>query len=87
LSLDSGGDTLTFSWWVLPEADTYTQDVAISGSDSSRAAIEVPSDSAGKSFHVICEVTDDGTHNLTSYRRIILDSTGSASTNWAIANG
>jgi hypothetical protein len=80
-SHDPDGDTLTFSWWVLPEAGTYTQDVTIAGSDSSGATIEVPSDSAGESFHVICEVTDDGTHNLTSYRRIILEPTGPASKN------
>jgi hypothetical protein len=75
-SYDPDGDKLTFSWWVLSEAGTYAQDVTISSSDSSRATIEVPSDSAGKSFHVICEVTDDGTHNLTGYRRIIFEPTG-----------
>jgi len=80
-SSDPDGDKLTFSWWVLPEAGTYTTDVRISGSDSSRATIEVPSDSAGKSIHIICEVTDDGTHNLTSYRRIILEPTGAAANN------
>jgi hypothetical protein len=77
-SYDPDGDTLTFSWWVLPEAGTCTQDVTISGSDSNHATIEVPSDSAGKNFHVICEVTDDGTHNLTSYRRMIFEPTGPA---------
>ena len=77
-SHDPDGDTLTFSWWVLPEAGTYTQVVPIAGRDSNHATVEVPSDSAGKSFHVICEVTDDGTHNLTSYRGIILEPTGPA---------
>jgi len=72
-SYDPDGGTLTFSWWVLPEAGTYTRDVIISGSDSSRATIEVPSDSAGKSFHVICEVTDTGTPRLTRYQRVIVE--------------
>ena len=72
-SHDPDGDNLTFKWWVLPEAGTYAQDVTISGSDTNRAAVQVPSDSAGKSFHVICEVTDRGTPNLTSYRRIIFE--------------
>ena len=34
-------------------------------------SIDIPEDSAGKTFHVICEVRDDGVPNLTSYRRII----------------
>jgi hypothetical protein len=77
-SRDPDGDRLKFSWWVLPEASTCTTEVAISGGDTSRATIAVPSDATGKSIHVICEVTDDGTHNLASYRRIILKPTGPA---------
>jgi hypothetical protein len=75
---DPDGDNLTFKWWILLEAGTYTQDITIEGSDTNRATVNVPSDSAGKSFHVICEVTDDGTHNLSSYRRIIFEPTGPA---------
>ena len=74
-SYDPDSDKLTFKWWVLSEAGSYTEDVNISNSKASRAAVEAPSDSAGKSFHVICEVTDDGTHNLSSYRRIIFEPT------------
>jgi len=70
---DPNGDKLTFKWWVLSEAGTYAQNVNISNSGSSTATIEVPKDSAGKNIHVICEVTDDGTHNLTGYRRIIFE--------------
>jgi hypothetical protein len=58
---------------VLSEAGTYTTDVSLSGGNSARATVAVPSDAAGKTFHVICEVTDDGTHNLSSYRRIIFE--------------
>ena len=74
-SQDPDGDKLTFKWWVLTEAGTYTDNIIMSGNDTSRATIEVPSDSAGKSFHVICEVTDDGTHYLSGYRRIIFEPT------------
>lgn len=68
---DPDGDKLTFQWWVVSEAGTYAGAVKIANPDTSRATVEIPADSAGKSFHVICEVTDDGEHNLTSYRRII----------------
>lgn len=80
-SHDPDGDKLSFSWWVFNEAGSYAQDVMISGSDSSRATVQVPSDSAGKSFHVICEVTDGGTPALTAYRRIVFEPTGTTPTN------
>jgi hypothetical protein len=72
---DPDGDQLTFKWWLLAEAGNYPTEVTISSGDSNRATITVPRDAAGKSIHVICEVTDDGVHNLTSYRRIILQPT------------
>jgi hypothetical protein len=80
-SKDPDGDQLKFSWWGLPEARTYDKAVHISGRDTARATIAVPADAAGKRIHVICEVTDDGTHNLTGYRRIILEPNGGAPAN------
>lgn len=77
-SHDPDGDNLKFSWWVLSEAGTSSREITISGGDSSQATVAVPSDAAGKTVHVICEVTDDGTPQLTSYRRIILAPTGAA---------
>ncbi len=74
-SSDPDGDKLTFKWWVLAEAGTYAGTVNIASNDTSRATVEIPADAAGKTFHVICEVTDDGTPTLTSYRRIIFQPT------------
>ena len=68
---DPDGDKLTFKWWVYAEAGTYTQSIGIANSSSNKVTITVPADAAGKTFHVICEVKDDGTPNLTSYRRIV----------------
>ncbi|MGJ8695282.1 MAG: nucleoside hydrolase-like domain-containing protein [Verrucomicrobiaceae bacterium] len=70
-SHDPDGDELTFKWWVLSEAGTYQGKIDLEQSNSSRVTLKVPSDSAGKSFHLICEITDNGTHNLSAYRRII----------------
>jgi hypothetical protein len=85
-SRDPEGDKLSFSWWILTEAGTYAQDITISGGDSNRATVQVPADSAGKSFHVICEVTDGGTPALSAYRRIIFEPPGSASKSGPSAN-
>lgn len=74
-STDADGDQLTFRWWVLTAAGTYDRQVTIVNSNSAVALIEIPPDSAGKSFHVICEVTDNGTHHLSGYRRIIFEPT------------
>ncbi len=68
---DPDGDVLSYKWWVQPEAGSYTGTVEIKNSFSDQATIEIPIDSAGKTFHLICEVTDDGVHDLTAYRRII----------------
>lgn len=73
-SFDPDGDQMRYKWWVIPEAGTYSGEIVISKSDSSIASVFIPTDAAGKNFHIICEVTDDGVHNLTSYRRIILKS-------------
>lgn len=71
-SHDPDGDKLKFSWWVVPEAGDYGRDVKIVGADSARATMTVPPDAGGTRIHVICEVTDNGTPQLTRYRRVVL---------------
>lgn len=71
LSHDPDVNDLRFRWWVFPGPGTYVGAVQISGGEAPKATIQVPLESAGKAFHVVCEVTDDGVHKLTSYRRIV----------------
>lgn len=71
-SYDPDKDRLSYSWWVLTEAGSYEKDIKISADKSDRVNVEIPADAAGKTFHIICEVTDNGTHALTGYRRIIV---------------
>lgn len=70
---DPDGDQLTYKWWILSEAGSYQGKISIMQYNKPHAYIVVPHDATGKKFHVICEVTDNGTHALKSYRRIIVD--------------
>lgn len=69
---DPDGNQLNFKWWILPEAGTYQQTVNIEQSNQARPILHIPTDAAGHTLHLICEVTDNGTPSLTSYRRLIL---------------
>lgn len=72
-SYDPDGDSLSYHWWVQPEAGTFTGKINILNSNAKNAILQVPSDAGGESFHIICEVTDSGMHNLSSYRRVICE--------------
>lgn len=74
-SSDPDGNELTFKWWSLTAAGTCQSTIEIQNNDSRRATLRVPSNSVGTSFHVICEVTDNGQPNLTSYRRLVFQPT------------
>ena len=73
-TFDPEDDELIFKWWILPEAGSYKQEIDIPEENSKKITIQIPSDSAGKSIHMICEVSDNGKPGLTSYRRIIIQS-------------
>jgi hypothetical protein len=72
-SHDPDNNTLTYRWWTMPAAGTWTQPVAIATPAANRVTVNVPAASAGKTFHIICEVTDNGTPPLTAYRRVIVE--------------
>ena len=69
---DPDGDELAFQWFVYREPGTYEGDVAIHRADSMQAALQVPTDAAGRTIHVILQVTDNGTPALTRYRRLVV---------------
>jgi hypothetical protein len=71
-STDPDGDSLSFRWYVYPEAGTYGQPIPVVDATSETAMLTVPADAAGRTIHVILEVSDDGTPSLTRYRRAVL---------------
>ncbi len=70
---DADGDTLAYRWWVYAEAGTYRGKVEVENAQEATARLTVPADAAGKTIHVILEVTDDGEPALTAYRRFIVE--------------
>lgn len=72
-SSDPDGDNLTFFWWHQPEAGTYHTPVSITDPSSSSIDLLVPADAQGKTFHLICEVHDDGPFHLVAYQRVIVE--------------
>ncbi len=70
---DPDDDKLSYRWWQYVEADSYQGGVSISNANSKKASFTVPSDiKKGETLHIICEVKDNGTPQLTRYQRIVL---------------
>jgi hypothetical protein len=74
-SADPDGDRLRFRWWVYREAGTYPGEVAVEDATVAETALQIPSDAAGRTIHIILEVTDSGTPPLTRYRRVVVEVT------------
>lgn len=72
-SSDPDGDQLGYQWWVYEEAGSYWDDAPIAGASAREATVTVPEKAAGRTVHVILEVTDRGEPPLTAYRRAILE--------------
>jgi hypothetical protein len=71
-SSDPDGDRLAYRWFVYPEAGTYGKAVPVADPMAETASLTVPADAAGKTIHVVLEVTDRGSPALTRYRRAVL---------------
>ena len=71
-SFDPDRDRLTFSWWFqeFPDETVYP---LISDPASDRITVTLPDNSSGKTYHLVCEIHDNGPFNLTAYRRIIIN--------------
>ncbi|MFO7934778.1 MAG: DUF1593 domain-containing protein [Bacteroidales bacterium] len=70
---DPDGDQLTYHWWRYDKADSYNGTINIENSRSVEASIQIPVE-AGQddTIHIICEVRDNGTPQLTRYQRVII---------------
>lgn len=69
-STDPDGHALKYHWWQQPEIGTVQ--LSINDADNANNVIRIPANATGQRLHIICEVSDNGPHNLKGYQRIIL---------------
>ena len=72
-TIDPDGDKLTYGWWRYNEADSFKGKIEIINANSVNAALIVPEEIKEEAtIHIICEVRDAGTPQLTRYQRVII---------------
>lgn len=71
-SYDPDGDKLSFEWFYYPEAGTFDGELQLLGGDSPKVQCSIPKEAKGSELHLILRIKDNGSPNLSSYRRIIL---------------
>ena len=70
---DPDGDEVSCKWWQYEEVDLYRGKIRIVNSGKVISSFEIPADARpGDTFHLIAEVSDNGTPKLTRYRRVIV---------------
>lgn len=71
-SSDPDGHKVSYRWFLYKEAGGYSGNITLPTTDLEQIEFKVPQIKSGESIHIICEVKDDGTPALFSYRRIIV---------------
>lgn len=74
-STDPDGDSLSFLWFVYPEAGTLKEPLNLGTENLARIRFQVPAVSAPATAHVILQVSDKGSPALTRYQRVVLSIT------------
>jgi Protein of unknown function (DUF1593) len=70
---DPDGDKLTYKWWQYAEVGTYKGTVSIENANTPTASFKLPKDiKKGETVHLILEVSDSKTTQLTRYQRVIV---------------
>ncbi len=74
---DPDKDNLDYKWWRYDEADSFPGTVEIQNADNEEARLIIPGNSGSSensgTIHIILEVTDHGSPQLTRYQRIVID--------------
>ena len=71
---DPDGDKLVYKWWQYYEADSYNGNIKIMKNGQQETSFIVPDNvRRGETIHIVCEVTDNGTPQLTRYQRVVVE--------------
>ena len=71
---DPDGDELEYRWWQYQVVGSYDGTIEIRDAGKQNALFTIPGDAEkGKTFHIICEVKDTGTPQLTRYQRVVVE--------------
>jgi len=71
---DPDGDELTYLWWQYSEAGSFDGTIKINNAEKQNASLLIPGNiDKGKTIHIICEIKDSGTPQLTRYQRVIVE--------------
>jgi hypothetical protein len=70
-SSDPDGDKLRFHWWFQEFPDEKVRPEPVNA-EKPKISFKVPASARKQSYHLICEVHDDGPFQLVAYRRIII---------------
>lgn len=70
---DPDGNALSYRWFHYPEAGTSSAPVELRGASTASISFVVPPVKNEGTIHLILEVRDNGSPNLFSYRRIIVE--------------
>ena len=69
-SSDPDGNSLSYNWFQYKKPGTYSGNLEVSNSNSSKASFVAPN-AVGQTIHILLEVQDNGNPSLVSYRRIV----------------
>ena len=70
---DPDGNQLAYKWWQYREAGTYGGPISLTGDASDTVRFTVPHGKHSGTVHLILEVSDNGTPQLVSYKRVVIE--------------
>lgn len=71
-SYDPDNDDLEYTWSFYEEPSTYKGNLTIDSYNHQTCKVMIPEDAGTAEIHIILEVTDKGSPQLTSYRRVVI---------------